>query len=87
MKEEKANKIYDLLVSIGGANESDRSDFIFHHCTSVYGCSEYRFQGKLGFGGKYRSGWNGVTCYHETETEEIRIVKELLNEKLKAITD
>jgi hypothetical protein len=64
----KANNVYDLLVSIGGAEESERSGFIYHHCTSKDGCDEWRFCGKLGFGGKYRSQRNRVDCYKEDET-------------------
>lgn len=85
LSEEKANKVYDLLVSIGGATENDRDDFVYHHCTSEYGCCEWRFCGKLGFGGKYRSTWNGVTYYSEDETPEIKEVSKTLNEALKLI--
>jgi molybdopterin biosynthesis enzyme len=46
MTTDKANKIYDLLVSIGGAPESDRNDFIYQHCESEYETVEYRFCGK-----------------------------------------
>ena len=68
LTEEFANKVYDILVAEAGANprESDRADFIYQHCKAENGCLEYRFQGKLGFGGKYRSSWNGVTYYNET---------------------
>ena len=29
LNKDKANKVYDLLVSIGGANEDDRGDYKF----------------------------------------------------------
>jgi len=81
MTKEKANKIYGLLVSIGGAIETDRYNFIYHHTESKYVCSEWRFCGKLGFGGKYRSGYNRVDCYREDETpERIKIIEELNKE-------
>jgi len=83
---EKANKVYDLLVSIGGASESDRDSFIYHHCEDKYECSEWRFCGHLGFGGKYRSGWNGVTYYQEDETPERIKIKSQLNEQLQKIS-
>ena len=83
--EEKANKIYDLLVSIGGAKESDRSDFIYLHCVHKPMCTEYRFCGKLGFGGKYRSFWNGVTYYSEEETKERIEIKRILDIELNKI--
>lgn len=64
----KANNVYDLLVSIGGASEHERSNFIYFHCTDKHGCDEWRFMGKLGCGGKYRRKTNTVDCYKEDET-------------------
>lgn len=81
MNKEKLNKVYDLLVSIGGAYEPERDSFIYHH---TEGCSEWRFSGKLGFGGKYRSGYNRVDCYLEDETpERIKLMNELNSELVK----
>lgn len=85
LSKDKANKVYDLLVSIGGANEDDRSSFIYHHCEDKHGCREWRFCGKLGFGGKYRSTWNGVTYYSEDETPERIDIKNQLNSELQKI--
>ena len=81
----RGEKIYDLLVNIGGAREDERQDFIYHHCVYENGCQEWRFRGKLGFGGKYRSTWNGVTYYPETSTDEIDKIAEELNQKLKEL--
>lgn len=77
LRKSKANEIYNILVSLGGAMEDDRDDFIYHHCLYKDGCREWRFCGKLGFGGKYRSTWNGATYYPEDETP---IRKKLANE-------
>ena len=78
MSEEKANKIYDLLVSIGGASETMRNAFIYHHSKDKDICEEWRFCGKLGFGGKYRSRYNAVDCYSEDETKErLKIITKL----------
>jgi len=85
LTEERANTIYDILVSEGGARKSERNDFIYHHCTNEYGCVEWRFQGKLGFGGKYRSTWNEVTYYLEDETNEMAVIKIKINKLLKNI--
>ncbi len=85
INKEKANKIYNLLVSIGGADESERDDFIYHHCTSEYECTEWRFCGNLGFGGKYRSVWNGVSYYPEDETLKHIEIRDKLNFELKNI--
>lgn len=81
----KANKIYNLLVSIGGAWESDRDSFIYHHCDVKDGCDEWRFSGKLGYGGKYRSQTNRVDCYLEDETPERKKITNELNEALSKI--
>lgn len=85
MSEERANKIYDLLVTIGGAREDERVDFIYHHCEDKFPCTEWRFIGHLGFGGKYKSGWNGVSYYPENETPVIKALAETLNIELKKI--
>ena len=85
MSKERANKIYDLLVLIGGAIEREREGFLFWHCKSKDGCDEYRFQGKLGFGGKYFSFDNVVNCYSEDLNTERSELIEKLNEELKKI--
>lgn len=79
---EKANKIYDLLVSIGGAYEGMRDDFVYAHLDKEYPCREWRFGGKLGFGGKYRSYYNTVDCYSEDETPNRLEIIEKLNTAL-----
>jgi hypothetical protein len=77
MTEQRLNRIYDLLVSIGGAVESYRQQFILLHMETP-SCREWRFMGHLGFGGKYRSQTNKVDCYSEDETpERLAIIKQL----------
>lgn len=78
--ESVANKIYDILVSIGDANESERNDFIYTHLNEC--CEEWRFCGHLGFGGKYRSNTNTVDCYTEDETPQRKKLIKLINKKL-----
>jgi hypothetical protein len=78
---DRFNKVFDLLVSIGGAPESMRQDFLLHHTTGDP-TDEYRFQGKLGFGGKYRRKTNRVDCYSEDENEERLKIIERLNAEL-----
>ena len=83
-----ANKIYNILVEIG-ASERMRNGFIylFSHDNDI---EEWRFQGKLGFGGKF---WNEyshinksynwrVSCYSEDETPEILQIINDTNTKL-----
>lgn len=77
------NNVYDVLVQYGGAREEERDDFIYHHCTNEYGCDEWRFRGYFGFGGKYRSSPNIVTYYSEDETEELKRLKNFIDNKLK----
>ena len=82
MREDFANKVYDILVQFG-AREDDRDSFVYHHCKDKYPATEWRFCGVFGFGGKYRSGNNYVTYYSEDETPEretkLNEVNELLN--------
>lgn len=87
---EKANKVYDILVNMGGAAENYRDSFIYHHTDNIHGecntlCNEWRFCGKLGYGGKYRSDSNTVDCYLEDETEERLEIIEEINKQLKLI--
>jgi hypothetical protein len=81
LTKDQANQVYDILVKKGGASETMRDSFLYHHCESKYGCCEYRFGGKLGFGGKYRIQYNKVDCYSEEETPSIlNIINEINNE-------
>lgn len=81
--EDKANKVYDILVSLGNARENDRGSFVHNHITS--GCSEWRFCGNLGFGGKYRAYRNSVDCYPEDLTKERIIIIDKINSELSKI--
>jgi hypothetical protein len=82
MTKDKANYVYDQLVAIGGAREEDRDNFVYHHSEAKEKCDEWRFIGKLGFGGKYRSQRNRVDCYREDETPERNDIIERLNKAL-----
>lgn len=83
MTEEKANKVYDILISLGNAREDDRDSFVYNHITS--GCSEWRFCGNLGFGGKYRASLNTVDCYPEDLTKERIIIIDKIDTELSKI--
>ena len=78
------NAIYDVLVDECGAYDSAdaRSDFAVHWPA----CGEYRFQGKLGFGGKVWSptmrSAPKVTCYPEDRTDDWAAMIERANERL-----
>jgi len=89
MKKPTANKVYDILVKIGGAEESMRDSFIIHHRGKDRGmdvCKEWRFMGRLGYGGKYRSNTNTVDCYPEDETPTRKEMVEKINNLLKDIS-
>lgn len=78
MTADQANAIYDVLVEHAGAPSGQRTMFVAVQTYSlVY---EYRFQGNLGYGGKFwrTTGihredpdlrWS-VNCYSEHETPE-----------------
>lgn len=70
---EEAREAYTVLIDECGArkDKNDVEAFIYH--VTKEGCREYRFQGVLGFGGKFRNNGNRggipyVDCYHEDET-------------------
>ena len=71
--EEGANAVYDLLVKVGSAYEGDRISFVHYHSAEpVQFSTEWRFQGRLGFGGKFYTDhdrWR-VGCYREDDTPE-----------------
>ena len=73
------DSVYDVLVQIAGADETMRGSFIQNHLS---GCEEWRFCGRLGFGGKYRSRTNTVDCYREDETKTRRVIIKATNAEL-----
>lgn len=84
MTEEIANKIYDVLCQMGGADQSMRDSFVHHHTTDE-DCREWRFSGKLGFGGKYYSEVNKVDCYPEDRNKDRKILIKKINHALNDI--
>lgn len=72
----EAQNAYNILVREAGARNDEREKWSFVHavCHGQHPCEEYRFQGKLGFGGKFRNNGNRATpyvdCYPEHETAE-----------------
>jgi len=78
---EQANAAYDILVKHAGASGIDWHRQGFVHAVSITKTptTEYRFQGSLGFGGKFRNNGNNgdvphVDCYREDETPKRRAV-------------
>jgi len=83
-KETYFSAVYDILVQTLGANESDRENFIACHSFSCV--EEWRFQGKLGFGGKYWSGRNQVSFYAEDSNPVREFLTTQANEQLSQIS-
>ena len=67
-----ANAIYDILVEHAGAPERHRGDFVHTQQRTDPICAEYRFQGNLGFGGKFwrNPSINGQTWYVNAYRED-----------------
>jgi hypothetical protein len=86
LTEEFLNDVYSILVNTGGAKEDERFDFIDIHLNSE-NCTEYRFGGKFGSGGKYRSTWNSVTAYSENITKSMQYDLNNINQLLKKLKD
>jgi hypothetical protein len=85
MTEERANKVYDILVRLGGAVERDRDGFVYHHSRADDICEEWRFSGSLGYGGKYYSDYNRIDCYKENFNEKTKVVIDKINKELKMV--
>jgi len=82
----RAGRIYDVLVTSGGAQESMRNPFLSYHADAENdGHQEWRFSGKLGFGGKYYYENDVVDCYPEDLTAERRKLISDINKTLSSI--
>jgi hypothetical protein len=81
----KPDAVWDVLVEMAGAREEERAQFVHHAETTKPGDLEYRFMGKLGFGGKvwslYNGGWR-IDCYLEDSTPARRKIIEAVNAKI-----
>ena len=89
MSEESAKAVYDLLVKVGGAHESNRFSFVHYHSQELVDRSstEWRFQGHLAFGGKFYTDhdrWR-VGCYREDDTPERDRIIEEMNKALEGL--
>lgn len=79
--EEKANKIWDILVNHAGCNEKDRLEFISYFTDGKNDLKEYRCRGVLGWGGKVKCFLDSVyvSFYSEDYTPEREVVKQKVN--------
>jgi len=80
------NSIYTILVETCGARPEERVQFVRADLDSER-AGEWRFQGHLGFGGKFRS-YPGrppyVDCYREDMTPERQAIIDRANQQLAA---
>lgn len=81
LNEEQGNKIYDILEE-AGANPRERGHFLYNHINAEFPATEWRFCGKFGFGGKYRSDKNTIDFYKEDTTPERIELAKTINGKL-----
>lgn len=70
----EAFDVYEVLINYAGArsNLSEVISFVSSLCTDE--CSEYRFQGDFGFGGKFRNGNTDtyyIDYYPENQTDAL----------------
>jgi len=81
----KPDAAWDVLVELAGAREDDRETFVRHAEQTPSGDLEYRFCGKLGFGGKIWSltddRWR-IDCYPEDSTPERRAIIDAVNARI-----
>ena len=79
MTEQETNEIYSILVEQAGAVNDTLSRGEFCHFMNNSRASEFRFQGNLGFGGKFwkPQGIKGyrVDCYQEDMTEKETVIE------------
>jgi hypothetical protein len=82
-----ARRIYAVLVEDAGASAREGEEYAFVHAVVVKKTDEYRFQGFLGFGGKFRNNHSGiyVDCYPEDMTDQRRDWIDQCNRNLKTI--
>lgn len=80
--ERKANRVWDILVDECGASNSYRDIFVHHFPT----LTEFRFGGRLGFGGKLYAGSPlRVGMYREDETPATLEMQKRANQRLRTL--
>jgi len=83
--------VYKILMKHAGANEKRPLNYETYSFVSAHieedPCREWRFQGYLGFGGKYISSRNVVTCYPEDLNVKTAKIIKTTNKKLKELYD
>lgn len=83
---EQAEAAYTILVEEAGANPDKYERYAFVHYVVEKHGDEYRFIGKLGFGGKFRNNGNHddtpyIDCYPEHLTPARQTIIDNVNGK------
>lgn len=91
---DQAHEVIRVLITECGFTPRDRDGDMFVNnivtADKANVCHEYRFQGALGFGGKFRNNGNyentpHVDCYPENETPERRAMIGRANARLREL--
>lgn len=86
---ELANQIYDILIEFAGPINylTPRDSFVRWFVEDSRYSKEFRFQGSLGFGGKFwrNDGRLYVNCYSEDETAGRMAIIERINYELSSL--
>ena len=87
---EKAVEIVNVLISMGGMYYEDAHSFISEYAMTDKKevSSEFRFQGRFGFGGKFRLNKDDVSYvdyYPEHQTDALDVLEAQINAQLIAI--
>jgi ATP-dependent DNA ligase len=91
LTEAEARAIWAVLVEHAGASKGQQAADAFAWYQGDQVCTEYRFQGSLGFGGKFRRNSHSlredryVDCYSEDLTMERAEMIDRTNAALKAL--
>jgi hypothetical protein len=84
-----ANQIYSILEEECGASKygHDRFEFVVQMCDRD--CTEFRFQGFLGFGGKLYRSYDKVYVgyYPEDETSDRKIAADKANKRIETLLE
>lgn len=86
LTEPQAQEIWGILCHHAGANPDQEEQFLYCVTNPESPCLEFRFQGHLGFGGKYWLETNAVTCYPEDVTAETTRILEETNAALQGLS-
>ena len=84
----QANQVWDIMVKDAEADPGYDARLRFvHHATGPSGSLEYRFQGALGFGGKFLYPEMRVSCYMQDENStRVKIIARV-NQKLEDLAE